>query len=352
MKYRKLQRADIEVSEIGFGAWSFSLPGWWGKKIDEVGAKKMLKKAYDLGINLFEMADMYGKGRAERLVGEVFKDMRNEVVFSTKYGYDFSGVKQIGQAELPQKILEREFSERMLQDSLDRLQTDYIDIYGLHNPKLYHIRDEGVFNFLDDKVGEGKIKTYQTALGPAIGWVAEGLESMDRPNLSAVQTVYSLLEQKPGRELLENAEKKNVGIFVRVPDASGVLTGEMKTMEDVDKKIGDDDHRSSRRNMRPWYKKAFDKVEQVMPIAKRNGFDIMQLSMKFILSKKQITSIIPTLGSIEEIESFASISDGNYLNSQDIKELETIFDSWWDKEPYELKFSQEELVNHMSSKTS
>ncbi len=81
-----------------------------------------------------------------------------------------------------------------------------------------------------------KLKHINQQLGPAIGWTAEGLESMDIPNLSAVQTVYNLFEQIPGRELLENAEKKKIGIFVRVPDASGVLTGEMRTMEDVDKK--------------------------------------------------------------------------------------------------------------------
>ena len=254
MKYRKLKRCDIDVSEIGFGAWAFSLPGWWGKKIDESGAKRMLKRAYDLGINLFEMADMYGKGRAEKIVGEVFKDMRNDVVFSTKYGYDFSKVKQIGHTELPQRFSERDFSEKMLQDSLERLQTDHIDIYGLHNPKLYHIRDKNVFEFLDEKIKEGKIKTYQAALGPAIGWAAEGLESMNMPNLSAVQTVYNLFEQVPGRELLENAQKNGVGIFVRVPDASGVLTGEMKTMADVDKKIGDDDHRAVRKKQ--WFKRA------------------------------------------------------------------------------------------------
>ena len=136
MKYRKLKRCDIEVSEIGFGAWAFSLPGWWGKKIDEDGAKRMLKRAYDLGINLFEIADMYGQGRAERIVGEVFKDMRDEVIFSTKYGYDFSKVKQIGHTELPQRFSERDFSEKMLQDSLERLQTDHVDMYGVHNPKL------------------------------------------------------------------------------------------------------------------------------------------------------------------------------------------------------------------------
>ncbi len=347
MKYRRLEKCDIEISEIGFGAWAFSLPGWWGKKIDEDGAKRMLKKAYDLGINLFEMADMYGQGRAEKIVGEVFKDMREEVIFSTKYGYDFSQVEQIGHAELPQRFSEREFSEKMLRDSLDRLQTDYIDIYGLHNPKLYHIRDKNVFQFLDDKIDEGKIKTYQAALGPAIGWTAEGLESMEIPNLSAVQTVYNLFEQVPGRELLDNAEKKNVGIFVRVPDASGVLTGEMRTMEDVDKKIGDDDHRSVRK--KEWFKRAFEKVEEVMHIGKQYEYDIMQLSMKFILSKKAITCIIPTFGSIEDIESFVSISDGEYLKTKDIEEIESIFDSW---ESYELKFTQPDVLNYISSKDS
>ncbi len=347
MKYRKLEKCDIKVSEIGFGTWSFSLPGWWGKKIDESGAKKMLKRAYDLGINLFEMADMYGKGRAEKIVGEVFKDMRNEVIFSTKYGYDFSEVKQIGHAELPQRFSEREFSEKMLQDSLDRLQTDHIDIYGLHNPKLYHIRDESVFQFLDDKISEGKIKTYQSALGPAIGWTAEGLESMDIPNLSAVQTVYNLFEQIPGRELLENAEKRKIGIFVRVPDASGVLTGEMRTMQDVDKKIDDDDHRAVRK--KEWFKRAFEKVEEVMPIGKQYGYDIMQLAMKFILSKKAVTCIIPTFGSIEDIESFVAISDGEYLKSEDVNQIEHIFDSW---ESYELKFTQPDVLNYISSKNA
>jgi len=347
MKYRKLEKSDIEISEIGFGTWAFSLPGWWGKKIDEDGARSMLKKAYDLGINFFEMADMYGKGRAEKIVGDVFRDMRNEVIFSTKYGYDFSEVQQIGHSELPQRFSDREFSEKMLQDSLDRLQTDYLDIYGLHNPKLYHIRDKDVSQFLDDKITEGRIKTYQAALGPAIGWTSEGLESMNLPNLSAVQTVYNLFEQIPGRELLENAEKKNVGIFVRVPDASGVLTGEMKTMEDVDKKISDDDHRAVRK--KEWFRRAFEKVEEIMPIGKQYEYNIMELSMKFILSKKAVTSIIPTFGSIEDIESFVAISDGQYLKSNDVEKIESVFDSW---EPYELKFTQPDVLNYISSKNS
>jgi aryl-alcohol dehydrogenase-like predicted oxidoreductase len=170
---------------------------------------------------------------------------------------------------------------------------------------------------------------------------------MNIPNLSAIQTVYNLFEQVPGRELLENALKNDVGIFVRVPDASGVLTGEMKTMADVDKKIGDDDHRAVRKKQ--WFREAFEKVEEVMPIARRYDYDIMQLSMRFILSKEAVTSIIPTFGSVEDIESFVAISDGNYLKSSDMDEIESIFDSW---EPYELKFTQPDVINYISSKNS
>ena len=79
---------DIEISEIGFGAWAIALD-WWGKKIEEDEAKRMLKKAYDVGINFFETGDLYGKGLSEKLIGDVFKDMRDEIVISTKYGYDF-----------------------------------------------------------------------------------------------------------------------------------------------------------------------------------------------------------------------------------------------------------------------
>ena len=76
MKYKKLGKSGIKVSEIGFGAWTIAL-NWWGKEIQEDEAKRMLKKAYDLGINLFETADMYGKGKSEKLIGEVFSGMRN-----------------------------------------------------------------------------------------------------------------------------------------------------------------------------------------------------------------------------------------------------------------------------------
>jgi len=329
LKYRRLGKSGIKVSEIGFGAWSIAL-NWWGKEIQEDEAKNMLKKAYDLGINFFETSDMYGKGKSERLIGEVFKDMRNEIVISTKYGYDFENVEQIGHNELPQKF-DPAFTENALKNSLKRLQTNYVDVYGLHNPKLRHIHDDAIFQTLDKKIEEGKIKTCQVALGPAIGWTQEGLEAMNRKNISAVQTVYNILEQTPGNELINNGEKKDVGILVRVPDASGLLTGKVN----ADTKISEKDHRKER--TREWRKSAMEKIEQMRPIAKRNGLNITELAIKFILSKKGVASILPTVVSIEEIEMFAAMSDGNYIPASDMREIDDLYNTW---PSYELKATQ------------
>lgn len=328
MKYRKLGKSGIEVSEIGFGTWTLGLD-WWGKKIEDDEARKMLKRAFDLGINYFETGDIYGRGKSEKLIGEVFAGMRNEIVLSTKYGYDIYSNDQIGHKELPQKFT-TEFTDFALKKSLERLQTDYVDVYGLHNPKIHTVRDKLIFEFLDKKIKEGTIKSYQIALGPAIGWTQEGVESMKVTNATAVQTVYNILEQNPGNILIEEAEKNNVGILVRVPDASGILTGKVN----ADTKISEKDHRSVRSG--DWVKEALKKVAQLMPIAKRNGLNITELAIKFILSQKSVSSVLPTVVSEEEIEMFAAMSDGKYLNDNDKLEIIQLFNKW---PSYELKAS-------------
>jgi aryl-alcohol dehydrogenase-like predicted oxidoreductase len=326
LNYNKLGKTDIKVSEVGFGAWAIALD-WWGKKIEEDEAKRMLKKAYDVGINFFETGDLYGKGKSERLIGEVFKDMRDEIVISTKYGYDFSGVDQIGHSELPQKF-DEDFTKMALRNSLERLQTDHLDMYGLHNPKLSHIRDDSIFDVLDGFIADGSIKTYQVALGPAIGWTQEGLEAMDRPNVSAVQTVYNILEQTPGNELMRKAEEKDVGILVRVPEASGILTGKVN----ADTKFDDNDHRSVRKL--EWIKASLKKVEQLKPIADRYGLNITEFAMKFMMTKKGFATVLPTMISEEEVINYAEMADGKYISDSDMKEIDELYNTW---PSYELK---------------
>lgn len=328
MKYRRLGRSGIRVSEIGFGAWTIALD-WWGRRIDEEEAVRMLRRAYDVGITLYETADMYGKGKSERLIGKALGGVRDNIVISTKYGYDYSSVEQVGHAELPQSFDPR-FTQKALEMSLERLGTDRVDVYGLHNPKMRHIRDDESFGFLNGLIREGKVGALQVALGPAIGWLDEGLEAMSRDGVTAVQTVYNILEQTPGNTLMERAAERDVSVLVRVPDASGILTGKIT----ADTKIPKNDHRRDRKA--EWRAEALKKVEQLRPIAERNGLSMSELAIKFILSQKSVGSVVPTVVDTHEIESFAQMSDDRALPASDVDEILEIYSSW---PPYKLKSS-------------
>ncbi len=318
MKYRRLGKSGIKVSEIGFGTWTIGLD-WWGKKIDDDEAIKMLKRAYDLGINFFETADMYGKGKSERLMAQAFKDMRGEVVYSTKWGYDMYNAEQVGHNELPQKH-DPDFLQFALSKSLERLQTDYVDVYSLHNPKMDAIKNDALFRALDALVKEGTIKSHGAALGPAIGWKDEGLEAIRNRHITCLQTVYNILEQDPGRDFIREAERYDVGIMVRVPDASGLLTGKVTANTKFDK----NDHRSFRKQ--EFILEAVQKIENMKPIANSKGWNITELAIKFILSQKQISVVLPTVISMEELEMFASLSDGNYLNPSEAAQVEQLYE--------------------------
>jgi aryl-alcohol dehydrogenase-like predicted oxidoreductase len=167
-------------------------------------------------------------------------------------------------------------------------------------------------------------------LGPAIGWAQEGIQAMEKRNITAVQTVYNILEQSPGNKLIEHAQQHDVGILVRVPDASGILTGKVN----ADTKVSEKDHRSVRSG--DWIKESLKKVDQLMPIAKRNGLNITELAIKFILSQNAVSSVLPTIVDEEEIVMFSQMADGKYLNSSDVSEITTLFSQW---PAYELKAS-------------
>jgi aryl-alcohol dehydrogenase-like predicted oxidoreductase len=319
MKYRKLGKSGINVSEIGFGAWVIGLD-WWGKKIDDDEAIRMLKRAYDLGINFYETADMYGKGKSEKLIAHAFKGMRNEVIYSTKWGYDMYNAKQVGHNEIPQKH-NPDYLEYALQQSLERLQTNYIDVYSLHNPKMDAIKNDNLFLSLDSLINSERIKSHGVALGPAIGWEDEGVMAMEKRNITCLQTVYNILEQDPGRTLLDNAKKYDVGIIVRVPDASGVLTGKVNEKTIFDK----NDHRANRK--KEWIYEAIKKIEKMTPFLNTKGWDIFQLAIKFILSQKQVSVVLPTITDIEEIEAFAEMSDGNYLNESELAYMTELYNN-------------------------
>lgn len=320
MKYRKLGKSGITVSEIGFGAWTIGMD-WWSKKISDDEAIAMLKKAYDKGINFYETADIYGNGKSERLLAQAFKDMHNdEIIYSTKWGYDIYNAEQVGHNELPQRH-NPEFLQYALQQSMNRLNVDHVDVYSLHNPKMSAIQDDELFMSLDRLVKDGKIRSYGVALGPAIGWKEEGLAAMQKRNITCLQTVYNILEQDPGRTFLDVAKQNEVGLLVRVPDASGVLTGKVNEKTIFDK----NDHRGTRK--RDWILQAIQKVEKLKPMSDSNGWNITELAIKFILSQKEVSTVLPTIINIEEIDMFAQMSDGKYLTDSQLSHITELYNN-------------------------
>ena len=327
MKYRKLGKSNLKVSEIGFGAWAIALDWWGGKKIDDQDAIKMLKRAYDLGINFYETADIYGNGKSEKLISQAFKGMnREELVYSTKWGYDIYSSKQVGHNEIPQKH-DTDFLQYALQKSMDRLQADYIDVYSLHNPKMSAIQNDSIFQSLDSLISDGKIRSYGVALGPAIGWMEEGLLATRTRNITCLQTVYNILEQDPGRAFFDAACQNDVGIIVRVPDASGILTGKVKADTTFDK----NDHRGNRK--REWILEALQKVEKMRNIAESKGLNITELAFKFILSQREISVVLPTILDITEVETIANMSDGNYLDEKVMVQISELYNNNFDLKP-------------------
>src|SRR5437867_3259344 len=140
MKYRTFPRTELTVSELGFGAWTLGT-GWWGQ-IDDKDAIALIQKAYDLGINFFDTADTYAEGKSESLVGEALKDRRDKTIIATKFGYDiYNNPPREGHRERPQDFSPK-FIRFALEQSLKRLQTDRIDIYQLHNPRVEAIRKD------------------------------------------------------------------------------------------------------------------------------------------------------------------------------------------------------------------
>ncbi|HEV8386665.1 MAG TPA: aldo/keto reductase, partial [Nitrososphaera sp.] len=148
-----------------------------------------------------------------------------------------------------------------------------------------------------------------------------GLGAMKTRSITCLQTVYNVLEQDPGRDFLGLAEKQNVGIMVRVPDASGLLTGKVTADTAFDK----NDHRSFRK--REFILEAMEKIENMKPMAEAKGWTITQLAIKFILSQKQVSVVLPTMLSVEEIEIFSSLSDGKYLDESESAKLEEMYEN-------------------------
>src|SRR3954469_24596961 len=210
MRRRRMARAGLEASEIGFGAWQIGAD--WGD-VDEEAALATLRAAADAGVTFFDTADVYGDGRSERLLGRLKKE-RPEIVVATKMG---RRLEQTVENYSPEHF--REWNDR----SRENLGMETLDLVQLHCPPtdLYY-RPE-VFEDLERMVEEGRMAAY----GVSVERVEEALKAIEYPHVATVQIVFNAFRQRPADLFFAEAARRGVGVIVRVPLASGLLTGKL-----------------------------------------------------------------------------------------------------------------------------
>ncbi|MDF2924287.1 MAG: aldo/keto reductase [Paenibacillaceae bacterium] len=327
MKYRTLAGTDLSVSEIGFGVWSVATT-WWGVKDRSFGVR-LLQEACERGITFYDTADTYALGEGETILNEAFAGKRKQLVYATKFGYDIYGQKgeRKGFSEMPQ-LWTPEHIRYACEQSLRRLNTDYIDLYQLHNVRSQTLQDDAVFETLERLKEEGKIRAYGPALGPDIGWHEEGLWTLaNRPGISMMQVIYNLLEQWPANQFLHPAAERDLSLVVRVPHASGLLDGSYNPEKHYDKS----DHRNHRRH--DWMGRGLQAVEKLgFLFGPDTGRTIGQAALRFSLSSPVVASVLPNITSSANLEEFAAASDCPPLTQAELDRISTL----WKDELYAL----------------
>jgi aryl-alcohol dehydrogenase-like predicted oxidoreductase len=319
MRYRNLDGTDIAVSEVGFGVWTVST-GWWGE-VEDGRSVRLLREARERGINYFDTADTYGSGKGETLLADAFGHMREDVVISTKIGYDFyNHTARRGQQERPQDWSET-FIRFALEQSLKRLDTDYVDFLQLHNTKMDAVDDDDLFALMEQFKDEGKVRSYGVALGPKIGWLEEGVKAMRERRIEGVQMIYNLLEQDPGRGLIEAASETDTSLIVRVPHSSGMLEGHY----DENTTFAKNDHR--RHRPKEWLTTGLKKVEQLSFLTESGERTLGQAALKFILATPEIASTLPNIYGEEQIEEFTAAPDTPDLTPDELSRIAELYDT-------------------------
>lgn len=344
MKYRTFPGTDVSVSEIGFGTWTVAT-GWWGEKTDDQ-AVAMLRQARDeYGINFFDAADSYGNGRSERQLATAFAGRRSEVVYGTKVGYDIydesAARARRGQSELPQRF-DESYLRFAVDKSLERLETDYIDVLQLHNIKMEQVRDPAVWETLRSLKREGKIRVWGAAFGPAIGWLYEAVELCEREkDIGTIQMIWNILEQEPGSSMIA-AAKENAPdcVFnIRVTHASGMLEG--KYTEDT--VFAANDHR--RHRPRSWLINGLKKIRTLDFLTER--MTLGQAALKWLLAEERVISALPNIYDEEQLAEFARSSDLDDLPASALERVVSLAEGNFgvEEEPMSYKGTMQRMAS-------
>src|SRR5256884_6648212 len=320
MRFRTYKNTDLTVSEVGFGLWTIST-GWWGN-YSEGEALALMRKAFDLGINLFDAADTYGNGLSEVYIAKAFPKNRDEIVIATKVGYDFvthGEARGRGQREIPQDF-SADAIVRATEAALKRLKTDRIELLQLHNIRMEQVEDDTLWKTLEQLKGAGKIRYYGIALGPAVGWMYEGINPIREREITSVQHIYNMVEQHPGRAIHDaaTATAKDTMFLIRVPHSSGMLEGKYNA-ETV---FPPGDHRAHR--PRSWLLNSVKKIEQLRFLESADR-TLGQAALQWLLADDRVASILPNIYNEEQLIEFAKAPETPPFASDDMERIADLY---------------------------
>jgi aryl-alcohol dehydrogenase-like predicted oxidoreductase len=320
---RKLGRSGIDVSAMGMGCWAIGGPFWsgetphgWGE-VDDEESIRAVHTCIDAGINFFDTANVYGAGHSERVLARAFKGRRDQVVIATKFGNTFNeDTKQTtGSDASPAGI------RKACEDSLGRLNTDYIDLYQFHI-NGYPVDEAGpVRDTLEELVKEGKIRTY--------GWSTDSPDRArffaEERNCSAIQLQLNVLDDNP--EVIAVCEANDLAAINRGPLAMGLLTGKYKPGI----KLGEDDVRGTKSPEWMQYFKDgeptpewMDMVSAVREILMSEGRTLAQGALAWLWARSEKTIPIPGIRTVAQAEENCKAMQFGPLSSTQMAEINQI----------------------------
>ncbi len=317
MQYRPLGRTGWNVSAISFGAWAIG--GTWGPVQDEESIAA-LHRAIDMGVNFIDTADVYGDGRSERLIAQVKKSRKEEIIVATKAGRRLNPHTAEG--------YNRQNLTAFVERSLKNLEVEALDLLQLHCPPtpVYYMPE--VFGILDDLVTAGKIRYY----GVSVEKVEEALKAIEYPNVQSVQIIFNVFRMRPADLFFREAARRQVGIIARVPLASGLLTGKITR----ETQFSPDDHRAFNRQG-----EAFDRgetfsgvdldialqaVEELRPLVPP-GMSMTQFALCWILMFPEVTCAIPGAKRPSQAEENFSAADLPPLSEEIMQKVKAIYEA-------------------------
>jgi len=293
MQYKTLGRTGLRVSVIGLGTMVHA--GHFGPMKDEESLAA-IDAALELGVNFIDTSDAYGAGYSETLLGNALKGRRDKVILATKGGNVMVGPNK------GKRIFSPEYIDDVLHGSLKRLQTDWVDLYQLHNPDLEVIERGEVWEVLERRKKEGKIRHF----GVSINTMAEGVAAAKGGRAETIQVEYSLLQQEPAGEIFPLAQAANVGIIARLPLKRGILTGKL-TQADEQRFQGEDVRARSFKGEA--FAKELAKAEKLRFLVHGPVKTLGQAALAFCVAHPAVTIAIPGARNAQQMRENAAAGD-------------------------------------------